>query len=216
MEPREGKPPKVFLLTAGHCAAVPDNEVWRAEYDGDAYPDPYSDAGKHVIGNVARITLNLDERAGVRTDATAIRIKDAGVVPVGVLAWGEQVPTKPAGWARKGTILCYSGSKSKTAACGKVVARSANYHPEDAPFGLGGYWVRFPEDKRPDHGDSGGPVWNKLTGRAVGLISASRPEEERTETLVAPLLHPPNMNPNYVPGILKHQGIRPMQLKLGE
>ena len=48
-----------------------------------------------------------------------------------------------------------------------------------------------------------------------GLISASRPEEERTETLVAPLLHPPNMEPHLVPGILGHIGIRPMQLKLG-
>lgn len=103
---------------------------------------------------------------------------------------------------------------SKTASCGKVVARSANWHPQGASFGLGGYWVRFPEDKRPDHGDSGGPVWNKLTGRAVGLISASRPSEEESETLVAPLLHPPNMDEEYVPGILNHFGIRPMQLKI--
>lgn len=165
MEPREGKPPRVFLLTAGHCATVKETEVWRAEYDGD-YQFPYADAGKHTIGEVARITLNLDEYGGVRTDGTAVRIEDAGVVPTGVLGWGELLPTKPAGWARKGTIPCYSGAISKTAACGKVVARSVNYHPEGADFGLAGYWVRFPEDKRPDHGDSGGPVW-KQTHRKV-------------------------------------------------
>jgi hypothetical protein len=188
--------------------------VWRAEYGGN-YQFPYADAGNHTIGEVTRITLNLDEYGGVRTDGTAVRIEDAGVVPTGVLGWGELLPTKPAGWARKGTILCYSGAISKTAACGKVVARSVNYHPDGATFGLAGYWVRFPEDKRPDHGHSGGPVWNQLSGKSVGLISASRPEGEWTKTLVAPLLHPPNMEPHLVPGILRHSGIRPMQLQLG-
>jgi hypothetical protein len=58
----------------------------------------------------------------------------------------------------------------------------------------------------PPSGDHWGGYATKISPAAPG----------RTETLVAPLLHPPNMNANYVPGILQHQGIRPMQLKLGE
>jgi hypothetical protein len=101
-----------------------------------------------------------------------------------------------------------------TTACGQIVARSLNWHPDGAPFGLAGYWVRFPEDKRPQHGDSGAPVWNRLTGASLGLVSASRPDD-LSETLVAPLLHPPNMPNNRVPGILHQQNLQSLQLRLG-
>jgi hypothetical protein len=92
--------------------------------------------------------------------------------------------------------------------------QSNDWQPDGAPFGLGGYWVRFPADKRPDHGDSGSPVWNLRTGASIGLISAER-SEDPVETLVAPLLHPPNMPANRVPGILHHAGMQSLSLKLG-
>lgn len=136
-------------------------------------------------------------------------------MPQGVWGWGgHEVPAEPAGRARKGDSVCYSGAISKTTACGQIVARSLNWHPDGAPFGLAGYWVRFPEDKRPQHGDSGSPVWNRRTGASLGLVSASRPDD-LSETMVAPLLHPPNMPANRVPGILHQQNLQPLQLKLG-
>lgn len=57
-------------------------------------------------------------------------------------------------------------------------------------------------------------MWNLRTGASIGLISAER-SEDPVETLVAPLLHPPNMPANRVPGILHHEGMRPLSLKLG-
>jgi len=57
-------------------------------------------------------------------------------------------------------------------------------------------------------------VWNLRTGVSIGLISAER-SEDPVESLVAPLLHPPNMPANRVPGILHHAGMRPLSLKLG-
>src|SRR4029077_1397873 len=104
-----------------------------------------------------------------------------------------------------------SAAEGETGASG----RTEISHPEDAPMGLAGYWVRFPANKRPQHGDSGGPVWNLRTGASIGLISAGRPCNSLEETLVAPLLHPPNMSPNRVPGILHHVGMQPLSLKLG-
>lgn len=98
---------------------------------------------------------------------------------------------------------------SKTVACGKIIARSYSWRWNG--IGLVGYWVRFPKDRRPDHGDSGSPVWNLRTGAAIGLVSAGRPED-LTETLVAPLLYPPNMPPKTVPGILHSGALRPLQL----
>ena len=206
---------RLFLLTAGHCAAKLDTEVWRAEYDGES-EFPFADAGKTEVGRVARTAFfSLDEYGGVRTDGAAIRIKQGGIVPQGVWGWGgHELPTEPAGRARKGDSVCFSGAISKVTSCGQIVARSLNWHPDGAPFGLAGYWVRFPEDKRPEHGDSGSPVWNRLTGASLGLVSASRPDD-LSETLVAPLLHPPNMPANRVPGILHQQNLQPLQLRLG-
>lgn len=98
-----------------------------------------------------------------------------------------------------------------------IVARSLNHRGTDgeASFGVAGYWVRFPEGKRPEEGDSGSPVWNKRTGASIGLVSAGRPPGTFEETLAAPLLHPPHMPPKRVSGILHHHGMDPLQLKLG-
>lgn len=155
----------------------------------------------------------------VRTDGTAIRIKQGGIVPLAKWGWdGHALPTEPPGRARKGNVVCYSGAVSKNVSCGKIVARSLNHRVtagDYAAFGLAGYWVRFPEDRRPVKGDSGSPVWNRRTGASIGLVSFGRPLGSFEETLVAPLLHPPNMPANRVPGILHHHGMEPLQLKLG-
>jgi YD repeat-containing protein len=206
---------RLFLLTAGHCAAKIDGEVWRNTYDGDD-EFPFDDAGKSEVGRIRRSALQYLEAGDVRTDGAAIRITQDGIVPQAIWGWdGQALPTKPAGRARKGNVVCYSGALSKNVACGKIVARSLNWHPEGAPFGLAGYWVRFPSGKHPVEGDSGSPVWNLRTGASIGLVSAGRPEDSLEETLVAPLLHPPNMLANRVPGILHHLGMEPLQLKLG-
>ena len=60
--------------------------------------------------------------------------------------------------------------KMKQVACGQIVARSYNFRDPRLWFGIGGYWVRFREDRRPQHGDSGGPVWNLRTGKSIGLV----------------------------------------------
>jgi len=204
---------RLFLLTAGHCYTKLDTEVWRAPQDES---QDFDDAGKSEVGRLARNALQYAEANNVRTDGAAIRIKQGGIVPLAIWGWdGHALPTEPPGRARKGNTVCYSGAISKTVACGRIVARSLDWADTDEPFHLAGYWVRFPEGKRPKEGDSGSPVWNRYTGASIGLVSAGRPEGSFEETLVAPLLHPPNMPSNRVPGILHHVGMAPLQLKLG-
>ena len=211
--PNGGEIIRLFLLTAGHCYTKTEQEVWRAPQDES---QEFDDAGKSEVGWLRRNALQYAELGGVRTDGAAIRIKQGGIVPRARWGWdGNALPTKPARKARKRNTVCYSGAISKTVACGRIVARSLNWNPDDAPYGLAGYWVRFPYDRRPQRGDSGAPVWNLRTGASIGLVSASRPHDSATETLVAPLLHPPNMPANRVPGILHHLGMAPLQLKLG-
>ena len=212
-KPNDEEVLRLFLLTAGHCYNKIDTEVWRAPQDES---QDFDDAGKSEVGRLARNALEYAELSNVRTDGAAIRIKQGGIVPLAIWGWdGHALPTEPAGRARKGNTVCYSGAISKTVACGQIVARSLDWADTDEPYDLAGYWVRFPEDKRPQQGDSGSPVWNLHTDASIGLVSAGRPPDSLTETLVAPLLHPPNMPSNRVPGILHHMGMEPLQLKLG-
>jgi YD repeat-containing protein len=204
---------RLFLLTAGHCYTKTEQEVWRAPQDES---QGFDDAGKSEVGRLRRNALQYAELGGVRTDGAAIRIKQGGIVPRAIWGWdGHALPTKPAGKARKRNTVCYSGAISKNVSCGKIVARSTRWTDTDEPYNLAGYWVRFPEGRRPVSGDSGSPVWNLRTGASIGLVSAGRPEGSFEETLVAPLLHPPNMPANLVPGILHHLGMEPLRLKLG-
>lgn len=66
------------------------------------------------------------------------------------------------------------------------------------------YWVKF--NKPAIHGDSGAPVWAPAwaggSNASIGLVTAGRPEGSFTETLVEPLLHPPNLASSQVVGIL--------------
>lgn len=211
--PNGGEIVRLFLLTAGHCYWKIDQEVWRAPQDES---QGFDDAGKSEVGRLRRNALHYAEPGGVRTDGAAIRIKQGGIVPRAKWGWdGHALPTKPARKARKRNVVCYSGAVSKNVACGKIVARSTRWTGIGGGIALGGYWVRFPERDRPVEGDSGSPVWNLRTGASIGLVSAGRPPGTFEETLVAPLLHPPNMESWQVPGILHHLGMEPLRLKLG-
>jgi hypothetical protein len=137
-------------------------------------------------------------------------------VPTAIWGWdGQALPTEPPARAKKGNIVCYSGAISKNVSCGQIEARSTRWTEDGASMALGGYWVRFPEGGRPVEGDSGAPVWNRRTGASIGLVSAGRPRDTLEETLVAPLLHPPNLEPWQVPGILHHHAMEPIRLRVG-
>lgn len=208
---------RLFLLTAGHCAVRTGEEVWRNKYDGD-FEFPFASAGKSEVGRVTRNAFQYVDPGGVRTDGAVIWIRQGGIVPRDIWAWdGHALPTKPPRKARKRNVVCYSGALSKNVACGKIVARSINHRGTGggASTGVAGYWVKFPKGRRPVDGDSGSPVWNRRTGASIGLVSVGRPPDTFEETLVAPLLHPPNMPANRVPGILHHFAMEPLRLKLG-
>ena len=204
---------RVFLLTAGHCYGKIEQEVWRSPHD--AVEGVFPEDDKVEVGKLKRNALQYAEYGGVRTDGAAIRIFEGGIVPRGIFGWeGHLLPTEPAGRARKGDIVCYSGAISKNVSCGRIVKRTWRWVSGEE-YNLAGYWVRFPEDRHPVEGDSGSPVWMRRSGASIGLVSAGRPDDSLTETLVAPLLHPPNMPSIRVPGILRHMGMEPLQLALG-
>lgn len=203
----------VSQIQEGYEDYLEAEEARQAELESPANVD----ADKSEVGMVRRSAFQYISFGGARTDGAAIRITQGGIVPIAIWGWdGNTLPTKPAMTAKKGNVLCFSGAISGNVSCGPVVARSRRYTGITEIYAVGGYWVKFREDKRPGKGDSGAPVCNQRTGRSVGLISAGRPYGSFEETLVAPLIHPRFARPGEMPGILHGPSMEPIQLKLGE
>jgi len=153
---------------------------------------------------------SVESTSSERTDAEAIRVEDAGIVPQDIYGLeGHLIPVGQAGKARIGNYLCYSGAKTTVPQCGPVVARSTRWIGASDGIARGGYWVEFNEP--PAHGDSGAPVWSpEYQSRNASEVVVA---ERGSETLVEPLLHPYRMPPNVVPGILDDPLMRPLSLK---
>lgn len=98
-------------------------------------------------------------------------------------------------------IVCTTGITSRTASCGRVrILKEVEYE--------GHAMLQFSIGAAGPEGNSGGPVWDLMTGAAVGLTS-SGPEgpAEWKETIVTPLLPIPDAPNNGVPGILAAPGM---------
>jgi YD repeat-containing protein len=198
---------RLFVLTAGHCTpTLWEKHIYRSTDPNNHNEGPWKEVGE-VTRNAYRV---LDESP--TTDAEAIRVEDAGIVPQGIWgAGGKLLPTEPAATAKKGDVLCFSGVMTEVISCGPVIERERFWAGAGDGVAHYGYWVRF------NHpavlGDSGAPVWS-TSGQSIGLVSAGR--HKLTQTLVQPLLTPPGMKPGKAPGILNNPHLRPLSLKLGE
>jgi len=206
---------RLFVLTAGHCTgldSVYEKGIYRSA-DSD-FSVGNEDDWKEV-GEVRRDALPHVEHAS--TDAAAVRVDGSGIVPQGIFGWnGNLIPTSSAGKARIGDYVCFSGARTQEPQCGRVVARTTRWLSGVDEFARGGYWVRFKRPAQP--GDSGAPVWRPTcddgTSCSIGLVTGYR--SHGVETLVEPLLHPPNLASDQVVGILHNQYLAPLSLKLGE
>jgi YD repeat-containing protein len=208
---------RLFVLSAGHCNHLNDF------YEKFVYRSSDSDALKNEdnwkeVGETTRNALVHAETV-VATDAEAIRVESDGVVPQGIFGWnGSLIPTEHAGRARIGDTLCFSGAITGAPQCGPIVARATRSFAGEDGHARGGYWVKFNKPAVP--GDSGAPVWKpvcrSIPNLSIGLVTAGRPDGSGgSETLVEPLLHPPNLAPKQVVGILNNPHMAPLSLKLG-
>lgn len=203
----------LFVLTAGHCRiSIAARQFYRSSESpfGWSPGNPPNEKLWSSVGSAYRDAFETSQL--VRTDAAAIEVTAPDLVPQGIFGeGGNLLPIEPAVTSKIGETLCYSGSRTQVPSCGKVVARSVDWMNEG--IGRGGYWVRFPSPAQ--HGDSGAPVYN-VFGHGVGLVTAGRPLPALTETLVEPLLHPPRMGANQVPGILDNPLMGHLSLKVGK
>jgi YD repeat-containing protein len=198
---------RAFVLTAGHC--TPKGQTVYRSTDSDKEDE----SNWSEVGEVKRNAL--EEFESIRTDAEAIRVKDGGVVPRSIFGFdGHPIATEPAEKARKGEVLCFSGTRTQVPQCGRIVHRSQAWvNRTEDHLARGGYWVTFAKGAIP--GDSGAPVWKRRTRAPIGQVTAKRTHGAVAETLVEPLLHPYRMPATIVPGILGNPHMGKISLMLG-
>jgi hypothetical protein len=154
-----------FITTAGHCFA-PGTEVKQWERDSQ---------GKYLwdrtLGYVRRYSL-IKHPSNFGTDAEAIRVEDASTVPRLIRRSDTQF-TRITGstQVKQGMVVCRAGAVSPEVRC-----RAAEWPPKCER------WGELRENGDPvlctirteipiQGGDSGGPYWERATGKAVGTLT---------------------------------------------
>jgi sugar lactone lactonase YvrE len=154
-----------FLTTAGHCFP-PGTEVKAMELD----------ANDHIIwqrrlGYVRRYSFDKHP-SNFGTDAEAIRLEDPNLVPR-LIRRSDTAFTRIAGTTAvtEGMVVCRSGAISPEPRC-----RAAEWPPKCERWGeryengdpvLCTIRIEIPIQG----GDSGGPYWERSTGKAVGTLT---------------------------------------------
>jgi tripartite motif-containing protein 71 len=168
-----------YALTAGHCYPI-DTVLKRGGYE--VKEGKRVEALTKAIGKVERrsYTINI---AGFTTDAEAIRLHSATELPRW-LYWSPGYQFKINGVANwtPGMTLCHSGTWGGTH-CGPTAASLIKSYYEGA---AGPVWQIRVFDYSIG-GDSGSPVFDPMTGSAVGLLSGG-PFYNQGPTDITPLL----------------------------
>ncbi len=180
-----------FALTAGHCFTK-DQQAGR--WNGHGHPEgEWDDPHPTIIGTTKRISIDTPVDY-YSTDVEALSLEGGYESPREVLR-GRNVPPlriTDVASAVKGMPVCSSGSSSEVVRHGEITGTHWVFlYKEEGPNGGGIY---FPKNWEPqaqmltEGGDSGAPVWQCGTGRAIGLISAYNLHGNLTG--ITPLLPP--------------------------
>jgi hypothetical protein len=168
-----------YALTAGHCYAV-GTTVKRGGYE--IKEGKRVEALSGAIGRVERRSYTINNN-GFATDSEAIRLSSGTELPRW-LYWSAGYQTKINGVAdwTPGMTLCHSGTWGGTH-CGPTAPYLIKSYYEGA---AGPVWQIRVFDYSIG-GDSGSPVFNPMTGSAIGTLSGG-PFYTKGPTDITPLL----------------------------
>jgi streptogramin lyase len=170
-----------YALSAGHCYGV-GVRLKRAGFkvkEGKKVEDEvaFGVSERNSFGQVQAV------QAGFETDALAIRL-DKGTEMPRWIYWspGYQSMVNGAADWRPGQTLCLSGTWGGTH-CGPTEAEPIKTYYEGSA--ASNWQIRLNAYSEP--GDSGSPIWDPITGSAVGILSGG-PKAYGAPTDIAPLL----------------------------
>jgi hypothetical protein len=155
-----------FALAAGHCNTLGET-VWRGP------------ALESRVGVVKR--NQYDEHIDFTTDAEAIRLDDPNIVPKRIFMDSFYAPRigQPIS-TYEGQIACQSGVASseftsREVRCGPVLTNGAAVEMSHRRSDRTGNvkTMQIPSSAGVIHGDSGGPVWDFVTQRPLGIITGA-------------------------------------------
>jgi hypothetical protein len=182
-QPATGAPVlRNFGLTAGHCGEVDLENEKVGETGEDAYitskgPGGASGLLEPYLGKVAR-NAHLVNQGGAFTDLAAIRLNSPALVPRWVYwsAGSQSTITGESAYVPGGT-LCHSGASTGTQ-CGPTEPQPVEVWLKHGTFSypLPVYLLKVYLGSQ--RGDSGAPVVDPTTGKAVGVHSSGAPTEE--------------------------------------
>jgi sugar lactone lactonase YvrE len=185
-----------FVLTSGHC--FEEGEIIKRFHSS-------ADTSPKRFGMVKRRSL-FHKQDGFETDAEAIRLDDAALVPrVIYKAAGRTIPVTGIAQAVPGMPVCLSAEKTNRVVHGKVTG-PAEINPAYGEIsGEPGPFWQVPMTLDGHKGDSGGPVWQCSSHKAVALHTFLVHTGESLET---PLLAPPlpstiDAKRDQAPGVLQ-------------
>ena len=188
-----------FLLTAGHCSEV-GQPVQKYKY-------PHGTDNYFGIGHVSKSSWQGWHKW--ETDALAVKME--GLTAPDRIFWQGSPPASrqvtPLGRSHPGDELCFSGVVSNFPKCGEaheIEERAAIY---EHGVQHGHQW-KIPISVGCEPGDSGSPVWDRTTGRVVGLLvekesSRNFPDVWNTTTAcyATPLVNPKGVSTGQAPGV---------------
>jgi hypothetical protein len=158
-----------FITTAGHCF-TPGTEVKALEVNGNE-----EIVWQRKLGYVTRYSFDKHP-SNFATDAEAIRVEDGTIVPR-LIRRSDSEFTRINGSTAvtPGMVVCRAGAFSPEVRC-----RAAEWPPKCER------WKERFENHNPvlctirveipvQEGDSGGPYWERATGKAVGTLTGGVP-----------------------------------------
>jgi hypothetical protein len=191
-------------MTAGHC--FPHTELNAASIVSRMRSK--TDPTGIEIGHVDRQGY-FENPNWIDTDAEAIWLSESDLIPSWIYeCCGGRASMKVTGvtFPKLGDIVCQSSRFVEKVTCGPVtnVADFDHFENKKTKKFSGWHWmIRAATEGGP--GDSGGPVWMRETGEAVGLVAGGGEKGLG----ITPFKRPPNATPGQIAGIFDDPHLSP-------
>jgi YD repeat-containing protein len=203
-----------FMITAGHCF-VNGHVVSRFHVENDKDPKAF--------GTVRR-RANDHEQDGYFTDAEAIEVNiDPKMIARNIVGNGKGViPIDGVAVAEEGMQVCISGAKTDRVKCSAITGEVEAFPVIEEEEGVyeGPFYV-FRTNLPAEPGDSGSPIWEAGSRKAVGLDSIGGSGVAWFTPLLPPPLPEKGLTPydipkrDKVPGLLNAPGMGNMHIMSG-